>query len=211
MARRRICHIIGANHKGYVRIGKFGIDVIHINQFIVWNVCFGKQDVHMPGIRPATGCMAYLIVAPRSLRMSANSLTPCCACAAAIPYPGTMITSFALSKSSAASFGVPERTVFGPTSAAAVLSEGTAFPNAPKSTLVMERFIALHMRIESINPDAPSTAPPIINILFESAKPRREAELPAYEFNIAITVGISAAPMGRIRNTPNTKDMATII
>ena len=45
-----------------------------------------------PGIRPATGWIAYLTSTPRFSSRSAMSLTACWACATAIPYPGTTIT-----------------------------------------------------------------------------------------------------------------------
>ena len=39
----------------------------------------------------------------------------------------------------------------------------------------------------------------------------RAADRPAYEFNSAITVGMSAPPMGRIRSTPKARASATKI
>ena len=44
-------------------------------------------------------------------------------------------------------------------------------PNAPKSTLANERFIALLIRIDSKKPEAPSSAPAMISTLL----PMREA------------------------------------
>src|ERR1039457_6638658 len=44
-------------------------------------------------------------------------------------------------------------------------------PNAPNSTLVNDRFMALHMMIERISPDEPSSAPATTNRLLPNAKP----------------------------------------
>ena len=65
------------------------------------------------------------------------------------------------------------------------------------------------MRIERIRPEVPSSAPATINSLLSSTKPIAEAERPAYAFRIAITVGMSAPPIGMISRTPNKSD-ATI-
>ena len=46
-------------------------------------------------------------------------------------------------------------------------------PNAPNRTLRKERFIARHMMIERIRPEAPSSAPATISSLLSSTKPRR--------------------------------------
>src|SRR5947209_4202905 len=48
----------------------------------------------------------------------------------------------------------------------------------------------------------PSTAPAVISSLLSSTNPIATAESPAYEFRIAITVGMSAPPIGMIRSTP---------
>ena len=64
-------------------------------------------------------------------------------------------------------------------------------PNAPNSTFVNDRFIALHMMIDSTNPDAPSSAPAMISSLLFSTNPIKLADKPAYEFNNAITVGMT--------------------
>ena len=48
-----------------------------------------------PGIRPATGWIAYVTSTPRASSSSASSWTACCACATANPYPGTMTTLLA--------------------------------------------------------------------------------------------------------------------
>ena len=51
-----------------------------------------------------------------------------------------------------------------------------AAPNAPKSTFPNDRFIALLIRTESRNPEAPSSAPAMMRTLFPMANPVAEAE-----------------------------------
>ena len=53
------------------------------------------------------------------------------------------------------------------------------WPNAPKSTLVKLRFMALHMMIERIRPDEPSSAPAVIRSLLSITKPIATADSPA--------------------------------
>ena len=53
------------------------------------------------------------------------------------------------------------------------------WPKAPNSTLANERFIALHMMIERIKPDEPSSAPAAISSLLSSTKPIATADRPA--------------------------------
>ena len=77
-----------------------------------------------------------------------------------------------------------------------------AAPNAPNSTLVNERFIALLISIDSMKPDAPSSAPAMISTLLPSAKPVADAARPAYEFSSEITTGMSAPPIGSTISTP---------
>ena len=76
-------------------------------------------------------------------------------------------------------------------------------PKAPNSTLVNDRFIARHMMMARMNPDDPSSAPATISSLLFSTNPMALADNPAYEFSSAITVGMSAPPMGMISSTPN--------
>ena len=53
------------------------------------------------------------------------------------------------------------------------------WPKAPNSTLVNERFMALHMMIERIRPDEPSRAPAAISRLFFKTNPMATADRPA--------------------------------
>jgi hypothetical protein len=52
-------------------------------------------------------------------------------------------------------------------------------PKAPKSTFVIERFIARHIRIERIRPENPSSVPAMIRTLLERAKPVAAEARPA--------------------------------
>ena len=85
------------------------------------------------------------------------------------------------------------------------------WPNAPNSTLVNERFIALHMMIDRIRPDDPSSAPAVISSLFSSTNPIATADRPAYAFSSEMTVGISAPPIGRTSRTPKRSDSTITI
>ena len=74
----------------------------------------------------------------------------------------------------------------------------------PNRTLVNERFIALHIILVRINPEAPTSEPAMIRMLLSIAKPVAAAANPEYEFSSAMTTGMSAPPMGFTRHKPNT-------
>ena len=50
----------------------------------------------------------------------------------------------------------------------------------------------------------------MIRAVFSKVKPMPAAAQPEYEFNIEITTGISAPPIGIINNTPTKKEIITI-
>ncbi len=54
-----------------------------------------------------------------------------------------------------------------------------AAPKPPNSTLLNDRFIARHMMIDRMSPEAPSSAPATMSSLFSSTKPIADAESPA--------------------------------
>ena len=70
--------------------------------------------------------------------------------------------------------------------------------------------MALHMMLVRINPEAPTSAPLMINTLLDSTKPVMAAAKPEYEFSSEITTGISAPPMGITSMKPSTVAMPTI-
>ena len=55
-------------------------------------------------------------------------------------------------------------------------------------------------------PEDPTSAPVIIKAVFSSVNPIPAAAHPEYEFNIEITTGISAPPIGIIRRKPIKKE-----
>ena len=57
-------------------------------------------------------------------------------------------------------------------------------------------------------PDEPTNAPVIIKAVFSKVKPIPAAAQPEYEFNIDITTGISAPPIGIISKNPIKKEIA---
>ena len=73
-----------------------------------------------------------------------------------------------------------------------------------------ERFIPLHIMYDKIAPEDPTNAPVIIKAVFSSVNPIPAAAQPEYEFNIDITTGMSAPPIGIINKIPNKKDNAII-
>ena len=85
-----------------------------------------------------------------------------------------------------------------------------AAPNAPKSTLRKERFMARLMMTERMKPEAPSSAPAMTTTSLPMAKPVAAEARPAYELSSEITTGMSAPPMGSTSETPNANPSATI-
>ena len=65
------------------------------------------------------------------------------------------------------------------------------------------------MIYERIAPDEPTRAPVIIKAVFSKVKPIPAAAQPEYEYNIEITTGISAPPIGIINKIPTMKDITT--
>tara|TARA_B100000282_G_C31513208_1_gene390361 strand:+ start:454 stop:672 length:219 start_codon:yes stop_codon:yes gene_type:complete len=63
---------------------------------------------------------------------------------------------------------------------------------------------------ERIAPEEPTKAPVIIKAVFSRVNPIPAAAQPEYEFNIDITTGMSAPPIGIISNTPKRKEINTI-
>ncbi len=63
--------------------------------------------------------------------------------------------------------------------------------------------MALHMMMESSRPAVPFKAPAMIRRRLSSTKPIAAAATPAEELSSAITVGMSAPPMGVTSMMPN--------
>jgi hypothetical protein len=64
---------------------------------------------------------------------------------------------------------------------------------------------------DRIAPEEPTKAPVIINAVFSKVNPIPAAAQPEYEFNIEITTGISAPPIGIINKKPIKKEIANKI
>src|SRR5210317_40354 len=77
-----------------------------------------------------------------------------------------------------------------------------SLPKPPRITLRNDLFIPLHIIYEKIAPEDPTRAPVIINAVFSKVKPIPAAAQPEYEFNIEITTGMSAPPIGIINKNP---------
>ena len=64
---------------------------------------------------------------------------------------------------------------------------------------------------DKIAPEEPTNAPVIIKAVFSNVKPIPAAAQPEYEFNIDITTGISAPPIGIINKNPIKNEIANKI
>ena len=156
-----------------------------------------------PGIRPATGWIANFTSMPRLVSCIVDFADAVLRLRDRHPVAGNDDDlARRCSSRSAASCGVPLLTAF----ASAALPPACTCPNAPKSTLVNDRFIARHMITDRIRPDDPSSAPAVMSTLFSSTKPIATADSPAYAFSSEMTVGMSAPPIGMISSTPKTSD-----
>src|SRR3990172_5898536 len=117
-----------------------------------------------------------------------------------MPYPGTMMTDRAFSNTAAASSIVPS--VTRPPAVVITSWVTDAEPNPANRTLASERFMARHMMLVRINPDAPTSEPEMMSTLLESTNPAVAPAMPEYEFNRAMTTGMSAPPIGMTESTP---------
>ena len=75
----------------------------------------------------------------------------------------------------------------------------SAVPKPPNTTFKMDRFIARHMLMERIAPEAPTSAPVTMSRSFASMKPAAAAAQPEYELSSDTTTGMSAPPMATTR------------
>ena len=91
-----------------------------------------------------------------------------------MPYPGTTTTLCAVSSIMATSSGDVLFTVAYTSSASAI----SPFATAPNNTLRRERFIALHIMLVKIIPDAPTSDPETIRTLLPITKPVADAAKP---------------------------------
>ena len=82
-------------------------------------------------------------------------------------------------------------------------------PKPPSNTLSRERFIASHMILVRISPDAPTRAPLTIRAVLSSTNPVAAAASPEYELSKATTTGISAPPIGITSRIPSRKAIPT--
>ena len=95
----------------------------------------------------------------------------------------------------ATSSAVVERTVPS-VAAAAPPAPAVTWPNAPKRTFAIERFIARPIISVSSVPEAPTSMPLTMSTLFSSSNPVAAAARPVQAFSSEITTGMSAPPIG---------------
>ena len=82
-------------------------------------------------------------------------------------------------------------------------SAATTFPNAPKRTFAIERFIARAIIIVSSVPEAPTSIPLTMRTFECRTNPVAAAARPVKALRSEITTGMSAPPIGRTKTTPN--------
>ena len=111
--------------------------------------------------------------------------------------------------STAASSMLTSRTGFAAPAAAPPGPAVGAEPKPANSTLLSERFIALHISMVSSVPDAPTSVPLMMSALLCSTNPVAATASPVNEFRSEITTGMSAPPMGVTMSTPKTSDTAS--
>ena len=93
-----------------------------------------------------------------------------------------------------------------PSPAATAAACAVTWPNAPKRTFAIERFIARLIISVSKVPEAPTSMPATIRTLFCSSKPPAATARPVKAFSSEITTGMSAPPIGSTNRTPNSSD-----
>ena len=98
------------------------------------------------------------------------------------------------------------RTCCPPSPAATAAASAVTWPNAPKRTFAIDRFIARPIISVSKVPDAPTSMPATIRTLFWSSKPPAATARPVKAFSSEITTGMSAPPIGRTKRTPKSSD-----
>ena len=94
--------------------------------------------------------------------------------------------------------------------AAVVAPAVVAAPNAPKSTLPSERFIAFDMSRVRIVPDAPTSVPATMSSWLPRVNPAMATASPVYALRSEITTGMSAPPMGMTSATPKARASSVI-
>ena len=157
-----------------------------------------------PGMRPATGWIAYDTSTPRLSSRSASSRTSCCACAAARPYPGTMMTFCAYASWIAASSALTSR-MLPPVGPPASPAESPV-PKPPTMMAGIDRFIASAISLVRMPPDAPTSAPAMIRTELSMTKPAIATAVPVNALSSEMTTGMSAPPIGSTIVTPNASD-----
>jgi hypothetical protein len=125
-----------------------------------------------------------------------------------MPYPGTIITDDAFSIIKAASSALPILTAL--SLLIWITSASLSLPKPPNMTLKKLQFIALYIMYDKIAPDDPTSEPVTIITLLPNVNPIPHAAQPEYEFNIDITTGISAPPIGMMIRIPIRNDKPRI-
>ena len=169
-------HVVGADHQGHVALRELGVDVVHLDQLVIGDVGLGQQHVHVA--RHAAGHRVdgelHVDAAARQHVVQLADLVL------------RLRHRHAVARHDDDAGRRPpgwRRPLPGWRCARGAAPRGRPWsgscPNAPNSTLVNERFMALHMMIERIRPLEPSSAPATISSLLSSTKPMAHADRPA--------------------------------
>ena len=84
-------------------------------------------------------------------------------------------------------------------------------PKPPATIFTTERFIASAISLVKMPPDAPTSAPAMVNVAFCRTKPAMATAVPVNALSSEITTGMSAPPMGSTMSTPKPRAAITTI
>jgi hypothetical protein len=169
--------VVRADDDGDIGGGEIGIDLLEFVELRVGDIGLGEEDVHVAGHAAGDGMDgvfdgdAALLEASAKLANDVLGLGGGHAVAGdEDDLPGVGKLGGGVLDADLAHFAP------GGVRAGRLL---VTLPKAPKRTLVIERFIALHMRIERMKPEKPSRVPAMMRTLFPRAKPVAAEARPA--------------------------------
>mmetsp|Transcript_20826 Transcript_20826/g.67444 ORF Transcript_20826/g.67444 Transcript_20826/m.67444 type:complete len:206 (+) Transcript_20826:272-889(+) len=140
-----------------------------------------RRTLSWPGMRPATGWTAISTSLPFARSNEMSSAIEYCPLATARPYPGTMSTLSALTRSAAAA--LTSHTTHSPVSMSQQVSTAAPAPGLggdliARRTETMLRFIASHMIKLRMAPEEPMRAPTMVRSWLPSTKPSAQSAQP---------------------------------
>ena len=203
MACRRVHHVVGADHQHHVGALELGIDLLEIEELLVRHVGLGEQHVHVAG-HPTGDRVDRVLHVDAALGEHVGQLARgVLGLRHRHAVAGDDHHRLDVGEQHARILDADLAHELGRAARRATAGRGRAPPPTPaKSTLVMERFIALHMSSVSRVPDAPTSVPLMISAGSRSAKPVAATARPVKELSSEITTGMSAPPIGTTIRMP---------